>query len=88
MTAATITSRVATHVPNREIVVLTVTDGETFVSEKFGTVQAANATWNEDLGATAIAGPFLAISNATVTIHAEGVTDKKLCLELYGNLGN
>jgi len=87
MTAATITARVRTQDPTREVVVLTVTDAETFTSEKFGNVEAANATWNEDLGATAIPGPFLAISTNVVTIHAGGVTDKKLCLELFGHLG-
>ena len=83
MTAATITTVISMNDPGKEVVVLTFTDGETYVCKKFGSIVAAQATLNEDTGA--LTYPVsLAISAETVTIHCEGVTDKKVCLTLYG----
>ena len=83
MTAATITDRLDVNDTTKEVVVLTVTDGETYVSRKFSTVEAAQVTLMEDT--TTLTYPVsLAISGATVTLHCEGVSDKKMCLILFG----
>lgn len=83
MTAATITDRVEVNDPIKEVVILTFTDGETYVSRKFATVVAVQATLTEDTGS--LTYPVsCAISGGTVTMHCEGVTDKLVCLVLYG----
>jgi len=83
MVAATITTVININDPVKEVVVLTFSDGETYVSKKFGAIVAAQATLNQDTGA--LTYPVsLAISGGTVTIHCEGVSDKKVCLTLYG----
>lgn len=87
MAAATVTDRIATREPNREVVVLTVSDNETFVSEKFAAVLAVNFSFNEDMGTLAVV-PGIGISGATITFYCTGVTDKKVCVELIGKLGN
>lgn len=83
MTAATVTNRLEVNDPVREVVVLTISDTETYVSKKFGSVDAVNFSFNEDMGALAVV-PGFAISGATVTFHCTGVTDKLVCLTLYG----
>ena len=87
MAAATITDEIPTREPDREVVVLTVSDTETYVSKKFATVRAVNFSFNEDMGALAIV-PGFAISGDTITFHCTGVTDKLVCVELIGKLGN
>lgn len=83
MTAATITDRIEVNDPVKEVVVLTFTDEETYVSRKFSTLIAVQATLNEDLGS--LTYPVsCGISGGTVTLNCEGVTDKKVCLVLYG----
>lgn len=85
MTAATITEQLEVNDPNVEVVMLTISDTETYVSKKFGKVKAVNFAFNEDMGALAVV-PGFAISGSTVTFHCTGVTDKKVCLTLYGSL--
>lgn len=87
MAAATVTDRIETREPNREVRVLTVSDAETYVSEKFAAVRAVNFSFNEDMGALAVV-PGFAISGNTLTFHCTGVTDKLVCVELIGKLGN
>ena len=83
MTAADVTLRTEINDPTVEVVVVTATDAETYVSKKFATVTAVQATLMEDAGALTI--PLsCAISGATVTIHATGLSDLKVCLTLYG----
>lgn len=83
MTAATITDRLDVNDPTKEVVVLTVSDGETYISRKFSTVEAAQSTLNQDT--TTFTYPIsLAISGATVTLHCHGISDKKMCLILFG----
>jgi hypothetical protein len=87
MTAATITDKVyekGQAVPGQEVVVLTATDGETYVAKTMARVDSAICTFNEDMGASFSIPISLAISGKTVTIHCEGVTDKKVCLVCYG----
>jgi len=80
---ATITDRIEVNDPVKEVVVLTFTDEETYVSRKFATLLAVQATLNEDTGS--LTYPVsCALSGGTVTLHCEGVTDKKVCLVLYG----
>ena len=83
MTAATVTSRLEVNDPCKEVVILTATDAETYVSRKFGTVVAVQATLMEDT--TTLSIPLsCAISSGTVTINCAGLSDKKVCLTLYG----
>ena len=83
MTEATITNRLEVNNPVEEVVVLTATDGETYISKKFSTLTAAQATLNEDTGALSV--PLsIALSNGTATIHCTGLSDDKVCLTLYG----
>ena len=83
MTEATVTTRLEVNSPTEEVVVLTATDGETYVSKKFSTLTAVQATPNEDTGALSI--PLsIAMSGGTATIHATGLSDDLVCLTLYG----
>jgi len=86
MTAATITARVRTQDPTREIVILTISDAETYTSEKFGNVEAANFSFQEDMDALGVV-PGVTIATNVITFDCTGVTDKKICLELFGHLG-
>lgn len=83
MAAATITNRIPTYSTNEEHVVLTITDGETFTSEKFQTVNAVDFCFNEDMATLAVV-PGFAISGATITFHCTGVTDKLVSVRLRG----
>jgi len=83
MTAATVTSRLEVNDPTSEVVVLTFSDTNTYVSKKFGSVTAAQATFNEDAGV--ISFPIsCGISTATVTLNCSGASSKLCCLTLYG----
>lgn len=83
MTAATITSRLEVNDPCKEVVILTASDTETYVSRKFGTVVAVQATLMEDT--TSLSIPLsCGISGGTVTINCTGLSDVKVCLTLYG----
>ena len=85
MTEATVTTRLEVNSPTEEVVLLTVTDGETYTSKKFGSVLAGLATFNEDQ-ASLTYPVSLAISGAIVTLHCQGLSDKKICLILYGTM--
>lgn len=83
MAAATDIIRREIGDPTVEVVQVTATDGETYTSRKFGTVDNVQATINEDAGSLSI--PLsCAISGAVVTIHCTGLSDLKCCLTLYG----
>jgi len=83
MTAATITERLEVNDPVIEVVILTASDTNTYVSRKFGEVKGAIATIMEDAGALSI--PLsLDVSGATVTINCTGLSSLKVCLTLYG----
>ena len=84
MTAATVTARLETNNPCEEVVILTATDTETYVSKKFGKVRGVQATFMEDMATISL--PLSCdVSGATVTINCTGVTDKLVCLTLYGD---
>lgn len=88
MTAATITTQVSNkqYVPGQEVVVLTCTDGETYTAKTLSTVSAAQATFMEDMGAsTAILSVGISATTVTVYCSQVAVTDKLICLVLYGN---
>lgn len=82
MTAASITQRLADylHLPNVEAVVVTASDTNTFVSEKFSTVLGAGAFIMEDDERDITT----AVSAATVTINSTGLSSKKVLLILFG----
>lgn len=84
MTAATVTSRLEVNDPSVEVVILTVSDAETYVSKKFATVRGVQATIMEDAGALSL--PLSCdVSGGTVTINCTGLSDLKVCLTLYGD---
>lgn len=87
MTAATVTERLETNDPTVEVVIVTASDNETYVSKKFGSVSAVSATLMEDAGLLSVP-VSCSISSATVTMHCSGTStvldDKKVCLVLYG----
>jgi len=83
MTAATITARIDVNDPVKEVVVLTATDTETYISRKFSTITAVQSTLNEDASTLTI--PLsCGISGGTVTINCTGLSDLKVCLVIYG----
>ena len=84
MTAATVTTRLDVNNPVEEVVVLTASDTNNYVSKKFGKVTAAQATLMEDT--TTLSIPLsLGISGTTVTINCTGLSSQKVCLTLYGS---
>ena len=82
MAAATIIDQVNewSHTPGEETVTLTVSDGETYTSNKFATIRAAHVTGNADDDAAL----NVTFSGAVATINWAGVTDKKVTLTLKG----
>jgi len=80
MAAATVTNRLEVNDPTVEVVQLTVSDGETYVSKKFGTITGAIATGNSDVDADL----NVTFSGGTATVNWAGQTDKLLTLVLYG----
>lgn len=84
MTAATVTRRFETQAIGVEVVQLTLTDGETYVSRKFATILAAVVSGNEDNDAHI----NVTFSDGTATVNYASQTDEKVTLVLYGNLGN
>ena len=82
MTAATVTTKVYEydHDPAKETVVLTASDGETYVSKKFASIVAAQATGNENVDAHI----NVTFTGNTATINYAGQTDKKVTLTLWG----
>jgi Tfp pilus assembly protein FimT len=83
MTAATLTTRFEGHLAE-ENVNLTVTDGETFVS-KLSTPLFCHITSSEDMGAETNSASYT-ISGRTITIYADGVTDKLMTVTVKGRL--
>jgi len=84
MTAATVTTRFPGPALATEEVILTVTDGETFVSKLSAplTVQITSA---EDMGSETNSASY-SISGRTITIYADGVSDKLMALTIKGRL--
>ena len=80
MTAATVTTRLENNDPTTEVVVLTATDAETYVSRKFGSITAAQITANSDVDAHL----NVTFSGATATVNWAGQTDKVCTLTLWG----
>jgi len=84
MTAATITELLTdVHDPTVEEVILEASNGETYVSKKFGKVRHAMATFLEDMEAHSIPISCV-VSGRTVTIHSDSITDKAIALRLRG----
>lgn len=79
MTEATVIERLNSD-PSCEVVRLEVTDGETYISKKFGKITGAVASGNEDQDAHI----NVTFSGATATINYAAMTDKDITLVLYG----
>lgn len=71
-------------VPAVEHVGITVSDGETFVT-KLSEIWGVQITQAEDMGAETNS-PSYTFSGRTITIYADGVSDKKMFLSIYGRL--
>jgi len=84
MTAATVTTRLDGPVLAEENVILTVSDGETFVS-KLSKPELCQITFAEDIATASIPISYT-ISGRTVTIYADGVSDKKMAVTVKGLL--
>ena len=86
MALATVTTRVETKDPSVEVVQLTVSDGETYTSRKFQTIQAASLTLNvANAGFTdEIASVSFAAGVATIELIGTDTTDLLATLVLYG----
>ena len=82
MAAATVTERVEVHFPGMEVVRLTVSDGETYVSQKFGTIKGAVATGNTDNDAEL----NVTFTGRTATINWASITDGVATLVYSVNL--
>lgn len=82
MAAATVTTRPDKLRLAQEHVVLTLSDGETFESS-LGTVIGCHITHAEDMGAETNS-PSYSVSGSTITFYADGVTDKKTFVTVYG----
>ena len=84
MTAATVTTRFDRVPFAEEHVILTLSDGETYVS-RLSKPLLCQITQAEDMGAETNS-PSYTISGRTITIYNDGVSDKKLILTVYGKL--
>jgi len=84
MTATTTTTSYDSVPMAVEHVRLTVTDGETFVS-KLSAPLFCHITCAEDM-ASLDNSPSYTISSRTITIYADGVTDKLMAVSVYGRL--
>ncbi len=80
MTEATVIERLFNSDPTSEVVRLEVTDGETYISKKFGTITGAIASGNEDQDAHI----NVTFSGGTATINYAAMTDKDITLQLWG----
>ena len=83
MTAATVTLK-TTEKLAEDNVVLTVSDGETYVT-RLSSIFGVHSSYNEDLTGQTTALQT-AHSGRTITIHALGVSDKKVFLTVRGKL--
>lgn len=84
MAAATITTKLLSNDSGKENVVLTATDTNTYVSNKFLKVNGVKGTLMEDTASLSIPLSF-GISANTVTINCTGLSSQKVFLTLYGN---
>ena len=80
MTAADVANRLEISDPTVEVVVLTVSDGETYTSRKFGAITGAHITGNTDSDAAL----NVTFSGAVATVNWASVTDGTATLTLYG----
>lgn len=79
MAAATVSKEIQTADPTREVVVLTASTTNTYVSRKFETVEAAIAQNNSSITPLKVSH-----SGATVTITGTGLASATVTLELWG----
>jgi len=80
MVAATVTRVIETPDPAEEVVVLTVSNAETYSTRKFSTINAASIKGNADNDAHI----NVTFSGQTATINYAGMTDQLVTLTLWG----
>ena len=81
MVAATVLQYVDIHIPFLEIVVIEVSDGETYDSRKLSVVDAVLPGLNSD---NDLSGFNATRSGKTVTINHTGTADRRVTLLLAG----
>ena len=84
MTAADVATKFDSVPLVEENVILTVTDGETYTS-RLGNPLLVQITSAEDMGAETNSASY-SISGRTITIYADGVSDKLMALTIKGRL--
>jgi len=87
MTAATITAHPETPL-SEDVALITVSDGETYTT-KLSSVLGISYSWGEDMSETGGAAGTVypvafGVSGRTITVHCDGVTDKKMYLIIKG----
>ena len=80
MAVATVKYVEDTDIPGMEVVVLELTDGETYASTKFGEITGAVVSGAENVDAHI----NVTWSGAIATINYAGQTDKDVTLVLFG----
>lgn len=83
MTAVTVVERIPTYDTGVEKVVVTATDGYTFVSEKFDTPSYCTVNAVADTADTVAVPLSSSISSRTVTVHGTGLSAKNVLLTIY-----
>lgn len=68
-----------------ENLILNIKDNDTYVS-KLSVIEGANATWFEDIGASAGTAVSISGTARTLTFFAPGVTNKRVFLTIKGRL--
>jgi len=83
MTEVTLVDTIEIVNPTEEVVVVTATDTNTYISRKFGAVRAVQATIMSDVANLSL--PLsCGISGSTVTLNCTGLSADTVCLTLYG----
>jgi hypothetical protein len=83
MAAADVARYIEVNDPTREVVVLTLSSGETYTSKKFSTITSAIACYNEATG-QAVTELVVTYSGGVATITSANLADKLVALQLTG----
>ncbi len=81
MVEAILLNDLEANVPGQDVVVLEVTDGETWASRKLGKITGVIVGHNVNTDNANINTPW---SGNVVTINANGVTNEKMTLLMFG----
>jgi len=85
MTAATITTAPSGHLASDDVV-LTITNGETYVSKLSDPITIAWSWLEKPAGKPTAGTAYWTLSGRTFTFVADGITDEKVAVHIKGNL--